>query len=83
MSKTYVLDASAFIYGMFPDGELMTPPKVYGEVKDEASRLKLELLSRLRVEEPEPSCVEVIKEAARETGDIAKRATFARSAGPP
>jgi len=72
MPKTYVLDASAFIYGMFPDGELMTPPKVYEEVKDEASRLKLELLKGLVVKEPDATSVERIKRAAEETGDIAK-----------
>ncbi len=69
MPKTYVLDASAFIYGMFPDGELVTPPKVYEEVKDEASRLKLEMLSQLRVKEPEPRYVDEIRKAAQETGD--------------
>jgi UPF0271 protein len=75
MPKTYVLDTSAFIYGMFPEGELVTPQKVYDEVKDEASRLRLELLTRLSVREPEPACVEKIKKAARETGDIAKLST--------
>jgi len=72
MPKTYVLDASAFIYGMFPEGELVTPPKVYEEVKDEASRLKLELLAHLKVKEARPSFVDAIKNAAKETGDIAR-----------
>jgi UPF0271 protein len=72
MLKTYVLDASAFIYGMFPEGELVTPPKVYAEVKDEASRLKLEMLAHLRVKEPEPSYVDAIIKAAQETGDIVR-----------
>ncbi len=72
MPKTYVLDASAFIYGMFPEGELVTPSKVYEEVKDEASRLKLEMLAHLKVKEPEPGYVDEIKEAARETGDIVR-----------
>jgi UPF0271 protein len=69
MTKTYVLDASAFIYGMFPGGELVTPSKVYEEVKDEASRLKLEMLAHLKVKEPEPPYVDEAKKAAQETGD--------------
>jgi UPF0271 protein len=72
MEKTYVLDASAFIYGMFPGGELVTPPKVYEEVRDEVSRLKLEMLANLRVTEPGPSYVDAIRKAAQETGDIAR-----------
>ena len=70
MPRTYVLDASAFIYGMFPGGELVTPPKVYAEVKDEASALKLEMLTGLAVREPEIRHVEEVKKEARETGDI-------------
>ncbi|HTY90832.1 MAG TPA: DNA-binding protein [Methanocella sp.] len=70
MPQTYVLDASAFIYGMFPGGELVTPPKVYAEVKDEASALKLEMLTGLAVREPEIRHVEEVKKEARETGDI-------------
>jgi UPF0271 protein len=69
MPKTYVLDASAFIYGMIPEGELVTPPKVYEEVKDEASRLKLITLTQLKVKEPEPPYVDEVKKAAQETGD--------------
>jgi endoribonuclease Nob1 len=72
MPKTYVLDASAFIYGMFPDGELVTPPRVYEEVRDDASRLKRELLSQLKVKEPGQKYVDEIKNAAQETGDIAR-----------
>lgn len=70
MPQTYVLDASAFIYGIFPDGEIVTPPKVYAEIKDESSALKLELLSGLVVREPEARYVEEVKKEARETGDI-------------
>jgi UPF0271 protein len=70
MPETYVLDASAFIYGMFPEGELVTPPKVYAEVKDEASALKLELLAGLSVREPGAGWVGEIKKEAKETGDI-------------
>ncbi len=72
MPKTYVLDASAFIYGMFPDGELVTPSRVHAEVKDEASRLKLEFLQGLTVKDPGPEFVDLINKAATETGDNAK-----------
>ena len=70
MPRTYVLDASAFIYGMIPDGELLTPPKVYAEVKDGTSALKLEMLPGLSVREPEASQVDDVKRNAQETGDI-------------
>ena len=69
MPRTYVLDASAFIYGMFPDGELVTPPRVYAEVKDESSALKLELLQGLAVREPEAGRVDEVRRHAQETGD--------------
>jgi endoribonuclease Nob1 len=69
MPKTYVLDTSAFIYGMFPEGELETPPKVHDEVKDEASRLKLEMLKGLVVKQPGERFVEAARGAAVETGD--------------
>lgn len=69
MPATYVLDASAFIYGMFPDGELVTPPRVYAEAKDEATALKKELLYGLSVREPEGRYVDEIRRAAAETGD--------------
>lgn len=72
MPKTYVLDASAFIYGMIPDGEIMTPPTVYAEIRDEASALRLELLTGLAVRQPEGRYVEEIKNEARETGDIVR-----------
>ncbi|WP_174590169.1 NOB1 family endonuclease [Methanocella conradii] len=70
MPETYVLDASAFIYGIFPRGELLTPPRVYEEVKDEASRLKLEVLTGLTVREPDAIYVSEVKNAAQDTGDI-------------
>jgi UPF0271 protein len=70
MPETYVLDASAFIYGIFPHGELLTPPGVYEEVRDEASRLKLEMLAGLKVREPGAIQVEEVRRAATDTGDI-------------
>lgn len=67
--KTYLLDASAFIYGMIPEGEIMTPPRVYEEVKDEQSKLKLDMLQGLIVKEPSEPSVESVKAAAAATGD--------------
>lgn len=69
MVTTYVLDTSAFIYGIAPGGEMETVPAVYAEVKDERSRLKLELLEGLQVIEPDRIFVDRVAEAARETGD--------------
>jgi UPF0271 protein len=69
MAVTYVLDASAFIYGIVPGGEMVTPPRVYAEVRDEGSRLKLELLTGLSVREPGAQYVDEVKIAAGETGD--------------
>jgi UPF0271 protein len=69
MVTTYVLDTSAFIYGIAPGGEMETVPAVYAEVKDDRSRLKLELLDGLKVVEPEDRCVARVADAARESGD--------------
>ena len=69
MVTTYVLDTSAFIYGIAPGGEMETVPAVYAEVKDERSRLKLELLEGLQVIEPDRVFLDRVAEAARETGD--------------
>jgi UPF0271 protein len=72
MVTTYVLDTSAFIYGIAPGGEMETVPAVYAEVKDDRSRLKLELLEGLRVVEPDSRYVAKVSEAARESGDHMK-----------
>jgi UPF0271 protein len=69
MTTTYVLDASAFIYGIAPGGEMETVPAVYAEVKDERSRLKLEFMEDLKVVEPDSRYVSRVAAAARETGD--------------
>jgi endoribonuclease Nob1 len=69
MATTYVLDTSAFIYGMMPGGEMETVPAVYGEVKDEQSRIKLELMEGLMVIEPDALFVARVAEAARASGD--------------
>ena len=67
--KTYLLDASAFIYGIIPNGEIMTPPRVYAEVKDEQSRLRLEMLQGLIVKEPGSPYVTTVEETSAATGD--------------
>jgi len=69
MVTTYVLDTSAFIYGIAPGGEMETVPAVCAEVKDERSRLKLELLEGLQVIEPDDRFIARVAEAAHETGD--------------
>jgi len=69
MTRTYVLDASAFIYGALPAGDLATVPAVYDEVKDEKSRLRLELLEGLRVVQPNSAAAGRVAAAARESGD--------------
>jgi UPF0271 protein len=69
MAITYVLDTSAFIYGMMPGGEMETVPAVYAEVKDEQSRIRLELMEGLRVVEPDAPYLRIVGEAAMKTGD--------------
>lgn len=69
MAITYVLDTSAFIYGMTPGGEMETVPAVYGEVKDEQSRIRLEVMEGLTVIEPDALFVGRVAEAARASGD--------------
>ena len=67
--KTYLLDASAFIYGMIPGGEIMTPSRVYAEVKDAQSRLKLEVMQGLIVRDPSDAYIASVEAASASTGD--------------
>ena len=69
MVTTYVLDTSAFIYGVVPGGEMETVPEVYAEVKDDRSRLRAELMEGLKVVTPGEAYVGRVAEAARKTGD--------------
>jgi UPF0271 protein len=70
MVITYVLDTSAFIYRTIPDdGEIVTTPGVYGEVKDEQSRLQLDMLHGLRVVPPEEAFTRTVAQLAEATGD--------------
>jgi UPF0271 protein len=72
MVTTYVLDTSAFIYGIVPGGEMETVPAVFAEVKDERSRLKLEFMEGLNVIEPDARYSGLVAEAAHATGDDQK-----------
>lgn len=69
MIKTYVLDTSAFIYGVIPKGERVTTSRVYDEVKDERSKFKLEFIEGLTVRDPDMASIRSIEEAASATGD--------------
>ncbi|CAJ37390.1 NOB1 family endonuclease [Methanocella arvoryzae] len=70
MVTTYVLDTSAFIYGTIPgDGEIVTTPGVYGEVKDEQSKLRLDMLQGLQIIPPQDSFIQAIGKMAEATGD--------------
>ena len=70
MVTTYVLDTSAFIYGTIPgDGEIVTTPGVYGEVKDEQSKLRLDMLPGLQIIPPQDSFIQAIGKMAEATGD--------------
>lgn len=70
MVITYVLDTSAFIYGTIPDdGEIVTTPGVYGEVKDERSKLRLDMMQGLQVLPPEEEFIQAVVKMAEATGD--------------
>jgi UPF0271 protein len=70
MAITYVLDTSAFIYGTIPgDGEITTTPGVYSEVKDEQSKLRLDMIQGLHIIQPEDEFVLAIAKMAEATGD--------------
>ncbi len=70
MVITYVLDTSAFIYGSIPDdGEIVTSPGVYGEVKDERSKLRLDMIEGLRVIQAEDQFIQAIRQMTVATGD--------------
>ena len=68
-----VLDTSAIIYlsDFRKFEEIFTVEEVLEEVKDRISSLKLSSLN-LKVEEPERESLEIVKNAARETGDLEK-----------
>ncbi|VVB72479.1 Endoribonuclease Nob1 [uncultured archaeon] len=65
-----VADASVFIWGKRPEGELITVPSVEAELRDIRSKSLLHIFEA-RVESPSSQAVKRAHTAARETGDIA------------
>jgi len=65
-----VADASVFIWGKRPEGELITVPAVEAELKDLRSRSMLHIFEA-RVESPTSQALKNAREAAAKTGDIA------------
>ncbi|MCX6669623.1 MAG: hypothetical protein NTV25_07440 [Methanothrix sp.] len=65
-----VADASVFIWGKRPEGELITVPAVEAELKDLRSRSRLHIFEA-RVESPSSQALKNAREAAAKTGDIA------------
>lgn len=65
-----VADASVFIWGKRPEGELITVPAVEAELKDLRSRSMLHIFEA-RVESPSSQALKNAREAAAKTGDIA------------
>jgi UPF0271 protein len=71
MTKTYVLDASVFIYGVLISGKMYTVPEVTRELRsDEAAVVLQEFLKGgLKIESPLKTDVAIITEKAKSTGD--------------
>jgi endoribonuclease Nob1 len=71
MTRTYVLDASVFIYNVLVSGETRTVPEVTRELKsNEAVVVLQEFLKRgLKIESPLKNDVEIVTEKAKSTGD--------------
>ncbi len=72
----YVLDTSALLSGReFPDGELYVPSAVTEEMRPGGRmrrKMELHLEVRIKIMEPTPESVAVVKEKARETGDAGR-----------
>lgn len=64
-----VADASVFIWGKMPEGELITVPAVENELRDLRSKA-LFGISGVRVESPSNQALKRARKAAQETGDI-------------
>ncbi|HYC20576.1 MAG TPA: DNA-binding protein, partial [Candidatus Bathyarchaeia archaeon] len=71
MSRTYVLDAAVFIYGVHVVGAMCTVPEVTRELKSSQATVVLEesLKEGLKIEEPLKEAVDVVTEKAKSTGD--------------
>lgn len=69
-SHVYVVaDASVFIWGKRPAGELITVPAVEAELKDIRTKSLLHIFEA-RVESPSPQARKAAQHAAAETGDL-------------
>lgn len=64
-----VADASVFIWGKRPEGELITVPAVEAELKDIRTKSRLYLFEA-RVESPSSQALKAARSAAAETGDL-------------
>lgn len=65
-----VADASVFIWGKRPEGELISSPGVEAELKDLRSRSRFHIFGT-RVETPTSQSLKAARQAAAETGDVA------------
>lgn len=72
MARPLILDASALIAGFLPgEGECLTVPEVFDEVRDESKKLLLELRveeGSLRLQEPSEKDLARVKEVASRSG---------------
>ena len=70
----YVLDTSAFLNQIHPDGDFFTVPEVVDEIQNSASKNYFSNLVQigLSVESPSSNSVLDVKKAAEKTGDIGK-----------
>jgi UPF0271 protein len=64
-----VADASVFIWGKRPEGELITVPAVEAELKDIQAKSRL-FIFEARVESPTSQALKAARSAAAETGDL-------------
>ena len=69
-----VADASVFIWGKRPAGQLITVPAVQAELKDIRTKSLLDIFE-VRVESHSPQARKAAEKGARETGDIRSLST--------
>ena len=71
MTRTYVLDAPVFIYGIQVSGNTYTVPEVTRELKSSEASVALQesLKGGLKIELPLKTDVEIVTEKAKSTGD--------------
>ncbi|MEI7826838.1 MAG: hypothetical protein WCI87_03465 [Euryarchaeota archaeon] len=71
MTRTYVLYASAFIYGVQVFGNIYTVPEVTRELRSSEAEVALQesLKEGLKIESPRNTDVALVTEKAKSTGD--------------